>query len=114
LNLAIAVLMNRSIEAGSGLAESLFLGSGSDELGRVLGFEGFGKFSFDVLINDVETDFITKAAVNLPQTARIGSMSGLDASVGRRHARPSLLYPPRNSLTSLSINNSLCRAHLPG
>ena len=43
LNLAIAVLMNRSIEGGSGLAEGLFVGSCGDELGGVLGFKEFGK-----------------------------------------------------------------------
>ncbi len=49
-NLAMAVLINSSIEAGIGLPSGLLVGSGGNETGGVLGFEGFGKLSFDVLI----------------------------------------------------------------
>jgi hypothetical protein len=49
-NLAIAVSMNRSIEGGSGFAESLLVGSCRDEGVGVTGFEGSGKPSFDVLM----------------------------------------------------------------
>ncbi len=49
-NLAMAVLINSSIEAGIGLSSGLLVGSVGNETGGVLGFEGFGKLSFDVLI----------------------------------------------------------------
>ena len=42
--------MNRSIEGGSGFAESLLVGSCRDEGVGVTGFEGSGKPSFDVLM----------------------------------------------------------------
>ena len=89
MNLAIAVSMNRSIDGGRGLAEGLLVGSGGNEVGGALGFEAFGKLSFDVLIisfrfqqldrlpaaiskhlhhialiDDAETDFVAKAGVN--------------------------------------------------
>ena len=50
LNLAMAVLMNRSIEGGRCLTEGLFVGCCGNELGGVLGFEEVGKLLFDVLI----------------------------------------------------------------
>jgi hypothetical protein len=50
LNLAIAVLMNRSIEGGRCLTEGLFVGCLGNEPGGVLGPEEVGKLLFDVLI----------------------------------------------------------------
>jgi hypothetical protein len=53
LNLAIAFLINRSIDGGRGLAEGLLAGSVGNGMGGVLGFEDFGKLSFDVLITSL-------------------------------------------------------------
>jgi hypothetical protein len=49
-NLAMAVLIKRSIEGGIGLYEGLLVGACGDGASRMMGFEDFGKLSCDVLI----------------------------------------------------------------
>ena len=90
LNLAMAVLIKRSIEGGIGLSEGLLLGAWGDGASGTMGFEDFGKLSFDVLIisfrlqqreclpaarpnylqcialiDNAETDSLAKASVDL-------------------------------------------------
>ncbi len=116
LNLAIAVSMNRSIEAGRCFSGGLFVGCSGNESGGISGFEDIGEFSFDVLIislrlkqrdrrpthsfnyhrssfiNHRETNFFSKSSIN-PSTNNPESGPTLQSS-----RRPLLLTCPRSSI----------------